>query len=154
MKQLITAAQAAILRNFTTRLYTTRDMGRPSLAAGYLAGLDYARTCHYDVPQYQPVFGVIAARIQASGDMQAYRLFCVEHGDELRLEQEADRKWQAQREWAKGPSADEVAARNREQYATDQLQQAINERARQLMGERQTAERARAVADARKELSR
>lgn len=154
MKDSIDKAPDAIRRNYTTRLYTTRDENRPSMAAGVLAAMDYAKTCHFDAPRPQPVFGVIAAKLQASNDVHAFRLFCTEHGDELRLEQEAERRWLANREWAKGPNAAAVAAHNQAAYQADQLEIEIQHRTRQIMSEREFAERARAVADARKELTR
>jgi hypothetical protein len=149
LKQLIDKAPEGAKINFYNRLY-----GGRSMAESYCVALDYAKACHYDVAPYQPVFGIIAARIQATGNTKGYVTFCVAHADELRAEQKADNVWKDQREWAKGEPAEVIIQRNQAAYQADQLEQAVNARAEQIIKERELAARSKAFADARKELAR
>ncbi len=124
------------------------------MARGYLAALDYCRSIHFDCPEYAPVFGLIASRLQASGDMHAFRTFVNSHADELRAEQECDRVWKSLRKYMEGPDAETVIARNRAAYEADQLEQAVNARGEQIALERELHARAKCFTDARKELTR
>lgn len=149
LKTHINTAPEAIRRNFLNRLH-----GTLSMAEGYLAALDYARTCHYDCDPYAPVYGVIAERLRATGDMQTFRTFVNAHEDELRLEQRCAEAYKKLSDWRNGPDAATVAARNQAAYQADQLEQAINARGEQLHRQREIAARAQAFTDARMELSK
>jgi hypothetical protein len=148
MKQLIDKAPEAIKKNYTTRLFSGSSM-----AGSWLAAAEYAWKVHFDVERYRPVYGVIAERLKTTGDMYAFRLFCVAHADELRAEQEADRRWLAERATVtSSPSFEEKTARNAAAAAADRLEVEISQRADQLMRERELAARAGAFADARAQL--
>lgn len=147
-KKMINTAPEALKRNFYNRLYGSRSM-----AESYLTALDYAKTIHYDVPEYVPVYGVIAERIKATGDMRNFRTFVNAHGDELRSEQRCDEMWRSLREFMKGPDAETVAKRNAAAYAADQLEQAVNARGHELLSQRELSARSAAFNDARAELS-
>lgn len=150
MKSLVTAADtpAAIYKNYIARLYAGT-----SLAESYCRALEYARGCHFDVPRYVPIYGVIAERLKASGDTCAFRAFCNAHATELMAEQEADRKWVAQRDLvAKGPSYFDVVRMNKAAADADALEAAISVRAKELLHQREISARGQAFADARIEL--
>lgn len=151
-KSLIDTASEAIQDNYKRRRYGAR-----SLAEGYIAALDYANTCHFDVPQYEPVFGPIAERLKASGDLSAWRTFTTTHRSELIAEERAAFLWQNQREWAKGEPAEVIIARNQAAVAADKLELEIRERAAGILRERELAAaksaRAEALAEARKQVT-
>jgi hypothetical protein len=157
----IDTAPDAIRNQYNTKRYSQSTYAsahgetvvRTSLPGGYLASLAYAKTCQFDVDRYEPVFLPIRERLR--GDTRALTAFSTTYADDLRLEAECERVWQAQRAWAESaPSYTERVAANQAAYQAEQLEHAINDRAVELMRSRELAVRAQAFADARQEISR
>lgn len=149
MKTNISTAPKGIYDNYLTRFY-----GNSSMAAGALDATQYAFICHYDVDEPTPFFTALAERLK--DDFRVYRLFINAHADEIRAEGKLLQIWRDNREWAQGPSAQEINAKNAAAAAADVLEAQINARAEELLltreQERAAAARAKAYSDARQEL--